>query len=221
MNILDIVGPVMVGPSSSHTAGAVKIGLISRKLLGEKVVEAKLYMHGSFLATGKGHGTDKALVAGLMGMKVDDIRIPHSFEIAGEEGLNFEFYPIELIEAHPNSVKMQLKGETGKQLDIIAASIGGGRVKICEIDGLTANFEGNYPTLVVHNQDQPGHVLSITAMLAHRSINIASMQLFRDSRGGYAVMVIECDHEIPKESIEWLRKQEGILKVTYLSQEEV
>lgn len=220
MNILDIIGPVMVGPSSSHTAGAVKIGLISKKLLGERVAEAKLYMHGSFLATGKGHGTDKALIAGLLGMAVDDIRIPHSFEIAAEEGMKFSFQPIELMDAHPNSVKLQLLGETGKTLDIIAASIGGGRIRICEIDGLTANFEGDYPTLVVHHQDQPGHVMGVTTMLAHRSINIATMQLFRDSRGGYAVMVVECDHEIPADSIAWLRRQEGILKVTYLSQEE-
>ena len=217
MNIFDIIGPVMVGPSSSHTAGAVRIGLISRKLLGEKVVEAKLYMHGSFLATGKGHGTDKAVIAGLMGMAVDDIRIPDSFEIAREAGVSFEFHPIELADAHPNSIKLQLKGETGKTLDIIAASIGGGRIKICEIDGLSANFEGDYPTLVVHNQDQPGQVLSIATMLAKHTINIASIQSFRGARGGYAVMVIECDHEIPEESIEWLRKQEGILKVTYLS----
>lgn len=219
MNILDIVGPVMVGPSSSHTAGAVKIGLISRKLLGEKVVKAELYMHGSFAATGKGHGTDRALVAGLLGMQVDDDRIPDSFSVARDEGMEFSFENIELTDAHPNSVLLKLEGETGKKLELVASSIGGGRIKVCEIDGLKADFEGNYPTLIVHNEDRPGHALGVTAMLAHRSINIATMQLYRSARGGYAVMIIECDNEVSEESIEWLRKQEGILKVTYLSQE--
>ena len=219
MNLLDIVGPVMVGPSSSHTAGAVKIGLISRKLLDDKVVKAKLYMHGSFAATGKGHGTDRALIAGLLGMAVDDDRIPDSFSVAKEEGLEFTFENIELNDAHPNSVKIQLEGENGKTLEVVAASVGGGRIRICEIEGLKANFEGDYPTLIVHNEDRPGHALGVTAMLAHRAINIASMQLYRAERGGYAVMVIECDNEVSQDSIEWLRKQEGIIKVTYLSQE--
>lgn len=219
MNILDIVGPVMVGPSSSHTAGAVKIGLISKRLLGERVVKAKLYMYGSFAATGKGHGTDRALVAGLLGMQVDDDRIPDSFSVAKAEGMEFSFENIELNDVHPNSVLLKLEGESGKKLEIVASSIGGGRIRVCEIDGLKANFEGNYSTLIVHNEDRPGHALGVTAMLAHRSINIATMQLYRSARGGYAVMIIECDNEVSEESIEWLRKQEGIIKVTYLSQE--
>ena len=217
MNLIDIIGPVMVGPSSSHTAGAVRIGLISRRLLGEPVADAQIYMHGSFAATGKGHGTDRALVAGLLGMQVDDERIPRSFEYAARRNMFFAFHTIELIDAHPNSVKLELVGESGKQLEIIAASLGGGQIQICEIDGLTANFAGNYPTLVVHNQDQPGHVMCVTTLLAHRSINIATMQLFRHARGGYAVMVVECDQEIGQDAIDWLRKQEGIIKVTYLS----
>lgn len=221
MKLIDIIGPVMVGPSSSHTAGAVRIGLISRRLLGEPVADARIYMHGSFAATGKGHGTDRALVAGLLGMQVDDERIPRSFELAVSGRMNFSFHSIELIDAHPNSVKMELTGRSGKQLEIVAASVGGGQIQICEIDGLTANFAGNYPTLVVHNQDQPGHVMCVTTLLAHRSINIATMQLFRHARGGYAVMVVECDQEIPWEAIDWLRRQEGIIKVTYLSREDM
>ena len=150
-------------------------------------------------------------------MQVDDERIPHSFEYAASKNMSFAFHTIELIDAHPNSVKLELVGESGKQLEIIAASLGGGQIQICEIDGLTANFAGNYPTLVVHNQDQPGHVMCVTTLLAHRSINIATMQLFRHARGGYAVMVVECDQEIGQDAIDWLRKQEGIIKVTYLS----
>ena len=217
MNLLDIIGPVMVGPSSSHTAGAVKIGRVSRKLLAEEVKEAKIYFHGSFLATGKGHGTDKALIAGLLGMQVDDPAIPDSFRITGERGMDFSLEGIDLGDVHPNSVKMNLTGVSGRTLEVVAASIGGGRIQICELDGITANFSGDYPTLIVHNIDQPGHVTEVTSMLAHKGVNIATMQLYRKSRGGSAVMVIECDQEVPKESLAWLERLEGILKVTYCS----
>lgn len=219
MNLFDIVGPVMVGPSSSHTAGAVRIGNVCRRLIGEKVAEAKIFFHGSFLATGKGHGTDRAIVAGLLGYAVDDIRIPDSFRLAKEEGIKFEIAGIDLGEAHPNSVKLNLTGMSGKKLEVVAASVGGGRIQICEIDGLTANFSGECPTLIVHNLDQPGHVTEVTSMLAHKSVNIATMQLYRASRGGNAVMVIECDQEVPLESVQWLERLEGIEKVTYFSLE--
>lgn len=217
MSLFDILGPVMVGPSSSHTAGAVKIGYISRQLLGENVRRAEILLHGSFLATGAGHGTDKALVAGLLGMKEDDIRIPDSFQIAKEQNLELQFGKANLKHVHPNSVKLKLTGKSGRNLEIIASSIGGGQIRICKIDGLEANFSGERPTLVVHNLDQPGHVTEVTSMLAHKSVNIATMQLYRDHRGGNAVMVIECDQEIPLKSIQWLERLEGITKVTYLS----
>ncbi|MDO5402122.1 MAG: L-serine ammonia-lyase, iron-sulfur-dependent subunit beta [Eubacteriales bacterium] len=217
MNIFDIIGPVMVGPSSSHTAGAVRIGLISRKLLGEPVKKAEILLYGSFLATGKGHGTQKALVAGLMGMEPDDNRIPDALELAAAYGLDVIFGEAALRDAHPNSVQLKLVGETGRMLEIIGESIGGGIINIAQIDGIATNFSGDYPTLVVHNIDQPGHVTEVTSMLAHKSVNIATMQLYRSNRGGDAVMVIECDQEIPKESISWLEHIEGIKKVTYLS----
>lgn len=217
MNLLDIIGPVMVGPSSSHTAGAVKIGRVSRKLLAEEVADARIYFHGSFQATGKGHGTDKAVIAGLLGMHVDDPGIPDSFALAREAGMKFTLEGADLGDVHPNSVKLDLTGRSGRTLEIVAASVGGGQIRICEIDGLTANFSGDYPTLIVHNLDQPGHVTEVTSMLAHKSVNIATMQLYRAGRGGNAVMVIECDQEVPKESVAWLEHLEGILKVTYLS----
>ncbi len=217
MNLFDIVGPVMVGPSSSHTAGAVRIGYIARLLLNETVKKAEIYLHGSFLATGKGHGTDRALIAGLLGMHPEDERIPNSFQVAKEQGMEFSFAGIELRDAHPNSVLMKLSGASGRELEVEAASLGGGRIKICKLDGLEANFCGDYPTLIVHNLDQPGHVAEVTSMLAHKSVNIATMQLYRDKRGGDAVMIIECDKEVPAESVKWLEKLEGIRKVTYLS----
>ncbi|MCR5273135.1 MAG: L-serine ammonia-lyase, iron-sulfur-dependent subunit beta [Lachnospiraceae bacterium] len=217
MNLFDVVGPIMVGPSSSHTAGAVKIGNVCAKLMSEKIVKADIFLHGSFLATGKGHGTDKALVAGLLGMKVDDPDIPNSFKIARERGLDFSFSPIDLGDSHPNSAKLLLIGESGKTLDVVGASVGGGQINICEIDGLDANFSGDYPTLIVHNLDQPGHVAEVTSMLQHKYVNIATMQLYRSGRGGNAVMVIETDQEIPSEAIGWLKHLEGIIKVTYYS----
>lgn len=217
MNIFDIIGPVMVGPSSSHTAGAVKIGNVCRKLMAEPIIKADIGMHGSFASTGKGHGTDKAIVAGLLLMTVDDIDIPDSFEIAKKSGMVITFENVDLGDVHPNTAKLSLVGVSGKKLEIVASSIGGGQIRICEIDGITANFSGDYSTLVVHNLDQPGHVTEVTSMLGHKSVNIATMQLYRKSRGGEAVMVIECDQEIPKDSIAWLEHLEGILKVTYLS----
>jgi L-serine dehydratase len=186
--------------------------------MSERVVDAKILFYGSFLATGKGHGTDRAIIAGLMGLAVDDQRIPSSFDLAREEGLQYEFGSVDLGEnAHPNSVKLILTGESGRKLEIVAASIGGGQIRICEIDGLTANFSGDYPTLIVHNLDQPGHVAEVTSMLQHKAVNIASMQLYRSSRGGSAVMVLECDQEVPEESVDWLRHLEGVEKVTYYS----
>lgn len=217
MNIFDIVGPVMVGPSSSHTAGAVKIGYVSRKLLAEPVKKAEILLYGSFLATGKGHGTQKALVAGLLGMEPDDSRIPDSLNLAQEAGMEITFGEAALKDAHPNSTQLILTGENGRQLEIIGESLGGSLINIASIDGLSANFSGEYPTLIVHNLDQPGHIAEVTSMLSHKAVNIAEMQLYRSSRGGNAVMIIECDQEIPQESVKWLSHLEGVVKVTYYS----
>lgn len=217
MNLYDIIGPVMVGPSSSHTAGAVKIGYVCGKLLGEPVKEAEILLYGSFLATGAGHGTQKALAAGLLGMKPDDTRIPYSLSIAAEQGITIRFGEAQLKEGHPNSAQLLLTGESGKKLQVVGESLGGGRINIAQIDGIATNFSGDYPTLIVHNLDQPGHVTEVTSMLGHRSVNIATMQLYRNSRGGNAVMVIECDQEVPSDGIQWLSHIEGIQKVTYLS----
>ena len=190
MDIFDIIGPVMVGPSSSHTAGAVRIGYIAGKLMGEPIAKAEILLYGSFLATGKGHGTRKALVAGLLGMKPDDMRIPDSFEIAKEHGIEVVFGESALRDAHPNTAQIFLISVTGKNLEVVGESLGGSRINIAQIDGISTNFSGDYPTLVVHNMDQPGHVAEVTSMLAHKSVNIAAMQLYRAGRGGNSVMVL-------------------------------
>ncbi|MDD6450654.1 MAG: L-serine ammonia-lyase, iron-sulfur-dependent subunit beta [Lachnospiraceae bacterium] len=220
MLISDIIGPVMVGPSSSHTAGAVRIGNIGRRLLGTNVARADIGLHGSFLATGRGHGTDRAIVAGLLGISVDDERIPMSFEIAREKGMDFEIHGVELgPDHHPNSARLILTGDQEKKIELVASSIGGGRIRVNEIDGIGVNFSGELPTLIVHNQDKPGYVAEVTSILEAESVNIATLQLNRSRRGGNAVMVIECDQAVSEESIRHLESLDGVLRVTYIAGE--
>ena len=218
MDIFDIIGPVMVGPSSSHTAGAVRIGYIAGKLMGEPIAKAEILLYGSFLATGKGHGTRMALIAGLLGLYPYDFIIPDSFEIAKEHGIEVVFGESALRDAHPNTAQIFLISVTGKKLEVVGESLGGSRINIAQIDGISTNISGDYPTLVVHNMDQPGLVAEVASLLAHKSVNIAAMQLYRAGRGGNSVMVLECDQEVPEEGINWLR-HEGVVKVTYLGLE--
>ena len=220
MNLFDILGPVMVGPSSSHTAGAVRIGYVASRLLEDEPVRADIVLHGSFATTGVGHGTDKALIAGLLGMAPDDIRIPQSFELADKKGLSFSFTNKTLKDAHPNTAVLKLVGKNGRQLEIQAASIGGGRIMIHKLDGVSVVFSAEKPTLIVYNQDQPGYVAQVTTSLSQRNVNIATMNLYRDKRGGFAVMVIETDQKIPQEAIDMLAKLKGIWKVSYIDTEE-
>lgn len=214
------MGPVMVGPSSSHTAGAVRIGLIARRLLGAPPVRARILLHGSFAATGAGHGTDKALVAGLLGMQPDDRRIPRAFALAEQAGLQLEIGSVELRGAHPNTVVLSLTGAEGRTLEINASSLGGGRVRVNALDGLEASFTGDCPTLIIRNEDRPGHVAEVANLLSDHNVNIATMQLYRDRRGGLAVMVIESDQPIPAAIVEQLRAAPGIVRVVYLDMEE-
>lgn len=217
MNIFDIMGPIMVGPSSSHTAGAARIGYVSRQLLGEDLKKAEILLHGSFAKTGKGHGTDKAIVAGLMGMMPDDERIPDAFEIAKEQGIEISVGEALLKTEYANACLLNLESVNGRSLKIMAASLGGGRISIEQIDGIDTHFSGDYPTLIVHNLDQPGHVAEVTSTLAHKSVNIATLNLYRDKRGGYAVMIVETDQDIPETAIKWIEHLEGIIKVTYIN----
>lgn len=217
MSIFDIIGPVMVGPSSSHTAGAVRLGLLSRKLLKEPIKKADILLHGSFFHTGKGHGTDLALVAGLLGLKEYDEQIPYSFLLAKEAGLEFSFSGIQLRNVHPNSAMIKLTGISGKQIEVLGSSIGGGRIRINQIDGLEVEFTGDYHTLIVYNRDEPGLTAKVTSLLSHSSINIAQMQLYRQNRGGYALMVVECDQVVPEELITNLENIAGVVKVSYLN----
>ena len=216
-SIFDILGPVMVGPSSSHTAGAVRIGLVSRILLEDEVVFADIQLHGSFAATYHGHGTDCALIAGLLGMQPDDIRIPDSMKIAESSGIKFFFSTVQLQDAHPNTAILNLQGKGGRKISVQASSVGGGRIMINKLDGIEVNFNAEMPTLIVHNSDEPGHVAAVTSLLFYNKINIAAMQLYRNERGGYAVMVIESDERIPAEIVSQIHHFPGIIKVTYVN----
>ena len=211
MDIFDLIGPVMVGPSSSHTAGAVRIGYVARKLLEEKPKSAKITLHGSFAATGRGHGTDKAIVAGLLGMRPDDERIPRSFELAWEQGLDFSFELRELRAAHPNTARLDLAGESGKRLSMTGASVGGGRIEVRELDGIALSFSAEKPTVIIRNEDQPGSISIVSAVLANLGINIATFHVNRSSRGGQAIMVIECDSPVPQSTVNTIAAMQRII----------
>lgn len=220
MNLFDVMGPVMVGPSSSHTAGAVRIGRIARRLLGENTpARAEIALSGSFAATGHGHGTDRAIVAGLLGMQPDDERIAVSFDLAQQEGMAVVFSRVSLSGEHPNTAHLHLTGHSGKALSIVASSLGGGRIMVVEMNGLRANFSGDLPTLIVQNRDQPGHVRDVSGVLADDGVNIATLHLYRDYPGGSAVMIIETDKTVPEESLDTLRAIRGITGVTFVHAE--
>jgi L-serine dehydratase len=195
VSLLDIIGPVMVGPSSSHTAGACRLGLLARCLVGGTPQSARIELHGSFARTGEGHGTDKAIVAGLMGFRPDDDRIRTALEIADKEGLDFRFEKTTLDDdAHPNSVRMTLD-RNDRHAVMTGASLGAGRVLVSDIDGYPVEVTGNYNTIVLVAEDIPGSVARIATLLANHRLNIATLRLTRQQRGGDAFMVIEIDDE--------------------------
>ena len=220
MDIFDILGPVMVGPSSSHTAGAARIGAMARTLLGEEVADAKLHLYGSFAETGKGHGTDRALVAGLLGMKPDDLRIPNAFEEAEKAGLRYTIDEIDLRDAHPTTAVLELTGKGGHALTVQASSLGGGRIMVNKLDGIEVNFTGESNTLVVRNQDEFGSVAAVTSILNQLRVNVANMSVHRHKRGGDALMVIETDQHIKPKQVEFISELPGILGVTYYDKED-
>ena len=220
LDIFDILGPVMVGPSSSHTAGAVRIGRMARTLLGGEPVKARIGLYGSFAETGQGHGTDRALVAGLLGMKPDDLDIPRSFEVAAERGLSFAFETVRLREAHPNTAVLTVEDARGKTLELQAASTGGGRIRVDRLNGVEVCFTGMFTTLIARHQDIAGEVANVTRELADVKINIANMSLCRDRRGGDALMVIETDQRVPPVARVFISELRGVKNLTYYERED-
>jgi len=193
VSILDIIGPVMVGPSSSHTAGACRIGLLARCLVGGTPERAHIELHGSFARTGEGHGTDKAIVAGLLGFRPDDDRIRDALDIAAREGLDYQFEKTTIADdVHPNTTRITLE-RGDRKAEMVGSSLGAGRVLITEIDGYPVEVTGNYHTIVLVAEDIKGSVARIASLLADHNLNIATLKLTRKKRGGDAFMVIELD----------------------------
>lgn len=209
----DIIGPIMIGPSSSHTAGAVRLGLMAKAILAEKVVKADIGLYGSFAQTYKGHGTDRALIAGIMGFKPDDERIRDSLQIAKEQGIEFAFNKIELEDAHPNTAVIKLTGISGRTIKVQGASIGGGNINVSTINDYTVNLSGKYPSLIIVHKDMPGVINGVTAALALYNINIAYMRVSRTERGAEALMNIEVDDNISDQAIGVCESVVGVEKV--------
>ncbi len=213
-SVFEVVGPIMIGPSSSHTAAAVRIGLITRALTGEKISKARVQLHGSFALTGKGHGTDKALAAGLLGYNPDDLRIKNALSKAREEDIGIQFTKVDLgDEYHPNTVRINVRGVQGKEFEVTASSLGGGTISVVEINGLNLELSGEYNTLITIHEDKPGVVAQVTRIIAEHKVNISTMNVSRMKRGGKAVMAIEMDHKLPNSAVIELEKIIGTVRV--------
>lgn len=200
MNAFDVIGPVMIGPSSSHTAGAVRIGNMAGALLPGKPVRALIGLHGSFAKTGRGHGTEKALTAGIMGMLPSDTRIRNSLELAEKEGISVVFEEVEIDGAHPNTALITLWNEQGDSVSVQGASIGGGEILITCVDGMSVELTGNQPTLLILHRDVPGVIAGVTNYLAMNGVNIGGFKLSRKKKGDMALMTLELD-EAPDERV--------------------
>lgn len=196
LQVFDILGPIMIGPSSSHTAGAVRIGKYARSVLGKTPVKAVIRFSGSFAKTYKGHGTDKAVIAGILGMDTDDSRICNSMQIATEEGLDFTFIEEDIDGAHPNTAEITLTDADGRSALIQGASIGGGNIVINKINDTEVSISGKSDTLVIPHDDVPGMIAVVTNILAEKGVNVHGFSLGRDRKGGIAVMTIEIDGNI-------------------------
>lgn len=211
--VFSIIGPIMVGPSSSHTAGAARLGLVARAILGSEPVKATFYLHGSFAETGKGHGTDRALLAGVLGLTPADQRLPQADRLAEAAGLRYAFFPRDLGDVHPNTAQLVLRGADGSQVTLTGASVGGGEIVITAIDDLPVEFTCHYPTLLTLHHDQPGMVAQVSAELAAARVNIAFMRVFRRARGGEASMVVETDEDVPAPAVQRISTLPGMIRV--------
>jgi len=201
MNVFDIIGPIMIGPSSSHTAGAVRLGFMARLLLGEEPNMAMISLHGSFAHTHRGHGTDIAIIGGILGFKPDDERIRLSFLLAQEAGLIFAFNEDDIPDSHPNTALIQLTSLKGFQITMQGSSIGGGNIEVTKLNGKDVVINGHNPAIIVEYKDIPGRIAKICEVAAKNRINISQMHISRDKRGGTAIVTIQVDGENVKESI--------------------
>ncbi len=216
MGVFDIVGPVMIGPSSSHTAGAARIGLMARNILKDEPAEVLITVYGSFAKTYRGHGTDKALVAGLLGLSADDGRLRNSFELAKERGMAVTLQRSDEESRHPNTVRIAMTGKTGKKTEILGVSLGGGKIEIREIDGYPVELSGEEHTLITQHDDRPGIIAKATTIMAEGNINVSTMRVFRRSKNTDAVMIVCTDSPVPQQYIDAIAKIPAIHTVITL-----
>ena len=211
ISVFDVLGPNMIGPSSSHTAGAAVIAFLAQKMINGPLAKVTFTLYGSFAKTYRGHGTDRALLGGIMGFSTDDMRIRDSYEIAQERGLEFSFIPNETdTDVHPNTVDILMENTAGQQMRIRGESLGGGKVRITRINGVKVDFTGEYSAVIVMQQDKPGVVAHITKCLSERSVNIAFMRLFREKKGHTAYTIVESDGRLPEDIAEKLRENPNV-----------
>ena len=210
LSAFDMIGPVMIGPSSSHTAGAVRIGNLAKEIVNNEYQEIKIYFHGSFKETYKGHGTDRAIIGGLLGYKTDDPAIKDSLKTAKEIVIKFDFFPIKLENVHPNTVKLEITDVDGVNTTITASSVGGGKIVVTRLNNTEVNLKGEYYTLITFHQDQPGLIAKISEILNIYNLNIAEMQVLREKKGHQATAIINLDHEIEDQILSLIRGIPGI-----------
>jgi L-serine dehydratase len=213
ISIFNVLGPVMIGPSSSHTAGAAKLSKAARTIVGKPFYRVSFGLHGSFAKTYKGHGTDVALVAGALGLKENDDRLENAFALANEAGLAYDFYEVELENVHENTVVMTFYPETGEPVEIVGASIGGGEILIQRIDGFPTELTMHSSTLLICQEDKVGIISELSKVLAEHNINIGIMTVNRDAKGGIAHCSIETDSYLTEEVVEALRKVPHVISV--------
>ncbi|TPG92354.1 L-serine ammonia-lyase, iron-sulfur-dependent, subunit beta [Brevibacillus laterosporus] len=214
-SVFDIIGPVMIGPSSSHTAGAARMGQVARQLFRHEPKRVKISLYGSFAKTYRGHGTDVALIGGILGFETDDTRIPNALEIAKEHEIEVEFIEEEAIAPHPNTARIRLyKGE--EEIEVVACSIGGGKIEVVELNGFDLQLSGTSPALLIVNNDRFGAIASVSSILAKHEVNISTMSVSRKEKGRRALMVIETDELLADEMIEEIKEQSNICQVTIM-----
>lgn len=217
-SIFDMIGPVMIGPSSSHTAGVVRIGRVARHVLGLQPVEAQITFYNSFASTYEGHGSDRAILAGLLDFQTDDVRIKNALELAKEAGLQYQFKPIgNASTMHPNTIRLQLTAADGRQVEVVGESRGGGLINIAQVNGFTANFSAQLQTLIIRAEDRKGAIAFVADILAQEDCNIATMTVSRKGRNDLACHFIEMDSGVRPLTLQYLNSLAWIKEITYLA----
>jgi L-serine dehydratase len=211
-SVFDIIGPVMIGPSSSHTAGAARIGRIARSLFGREPKKAVITFYGSFAKTYKGHGTDVAIVGGILDFETSDERIIEALDIAKKDGITISINEDEALTEHPNTARIQLSDEKG-EMELVGISIGGGKVEIVELNGYKLRLTGVNPALLVVHQDTFGVIASVTNELTKQKVNIGYMEVYRQDKGKEALMIIEVDQNLSEKVVKEVSKLQHVIKV--------